>query len=374
MFYQKLQSELNKRTDKGSLRKLTLTTGKIDFYSNDYLGLAQNQELIKNIEHEISAQNYKLGSTGSRLISGNSVYFEELESYLAQVFESESTLIFNSGYMANLGVFSCLPQRGDTILYDELIHACIKDGMRLSFADKFAFKHNDLDDLEKKLKKAKGQVFIATESIFSMDGDASPLAELVGMAEKYNAQLIVDEAHSTGVFGKNGSGLVCQLGLSDKILIRIHTFGKAMGSHGACVTGPKVLKDYLINFSRQFIYTTAMPFHNLVSIKLAFGFLSENRYLQKTLLENIDFYKKHIYLKAPTVESGSAVQIVLFAGNENVTKIAAIVQQNQCMVKPILSPTVKIGSERLRICLHTFNSKSEIMQLCNTLNSCLSRN
>lgn len=364
MFYQYLQSELDKRTSDGSLRKLTLPSDKIDFYSNDYLGLAQNQELIAKILETCKTQNHKLGSTGSRLISGNSSYFEELEHYLARIFESESALIFNSGYVANMGVFSCLPKRGDTVFYDELSHACIKEGIRLSFADKFSFRHNDLSDLENKFKKAKGQIFIATESVFSMDGDFAPLNELVRLSEKYNAQLVIDEAHSTGVFGKNGSGLVCELGLASKIPIRIHTFGKAIGSHGACVIGPKIIKDYLINFSRPFIYTTAMPFHNLVSIKLAFEELSKNTAYQHDLYENITFFKSILSNKIQTIESESAVQIVMCEGNENAKNIAQQIQNQGFMVKPILSPTVKKGAERLRICLHSYNTKSEIEALC----------
>lgn len=368
MFYQNLASELEKRKQEGSLRKLTLPNNSIDFYSNDYLGLAQNQELIEKINEKNKTENHKLGSTGSRLISGNSAYFEEVENDLAQIFESESTLIFNSGYMANVGVFSCLPKRGDTILYDELSHACIKDGMRLSFAEKFSFKHNDLNDLEKKLKRAKGQIFIATESVFSMDGDFAPLAKMAILSEKYNAQLIVDEAHSTGFFGKNGSGLVCHLGLSQKIPIRIHTFGKAMGTHGACITGPKILTSYLINFCRPFIYTTAMQFHNLVSIKMAFEQLAIEPDLQSKLYENITLFKNHLSPKTKTIDSSSAIQVVLISGNEKVKHAALQIQKQGFMVKPILSPTVKKGGERLRICLHAYNTTSEINQLCVLLN------
>ncbi|TAF72345.1 MAG: 8-amino-7-oxononanoate synthase [Bacteroidetes bacterium] len=367
MFYQNIATELEKRKQEGSLRKLSVPINGIDFYSNDYLGLAQNQELIEKINQICNSQKHKLGSTGSRLLSGNSAYFEELECYLAQIFESESTLIFNSGYMANVGVFSCLPKRGDTILYDELSHACIKDGMRLSFAEKFSFKHNDLNDLEIKLKRAKGQIFIATESVFSMDGDFAPLAEMEKLSEKYNAQFIVDEAHSTGVFGQYGSGLVCHLGLSLKIPIRIHTFGKAIGTHGACVTGPKILTEYLINFSRPFIYTTAMPFHNLVSIKMAFEQLTKEPDLQHKLYENIAFFKNQLQPKLKTIASSSAVQVVLISGNETIKNAGQKIQEQGFIVKPILSPTVKKGSERLRICLHSYNTELEIKELCDIL-------
>lgn len=200
-----------------------------------------------------------------------------------------------------------------------------------------------------------------------MDGDFSPLLDLQILAEKFNAQLIVDEAHSTGVFGKNGSGLVCQLGLSSKIPIRIHTFGKAIGTHGACVTGPKIIKDYLINFSRAFIYTTAMPFHNLVSIKLAFEELAQNPALQSKLIENIAFFKSQIDSKIQTIQSKSAIQVLIYTGNEKVSEMAQYIQNHGFMIKPIRSPTVSKGSERLRVCIHSYNNKVEIAALCTLL-------
>lgn len=364
-----LNHKIEARKAENSFRILTTESNKIDFYSNDYLGLSRNQVLQKNIDSkykEITEIN-KLGATGSRLISGNSNYFEKVESYLAQVFESESALIFNSGYVANLALLSSFPQKGDTILYDELCHASLKDGMRLSFADRFSFKHNDLLSLEILIKKAKGQVFIITESVFSMDGDAAPLANLADLAQKYEAQLFVDEAHSTGIYGKNGSGLVSNLGLSSKIPIRVHTFGKGMGSHGACITGPKIVKDYLINFARSFIYTTAMPLHNLVSIHESFRYLELNSDLAKKLHFNIQYFKEKLKNNTQILSSDSAIQIVMGDGIEQIKSLANKIHLENMMVKPILSPTVKLGSERLRICLHSFNTTNEIDNLIDCL-------
>lgn len=368
-FFNILNHKIEARKAENSFRILTTESNKIDFYSNDYLGLSRNQVLQKNIDSkykEITEIN-KLGATGSRLISGNSIYFEKVESYLAQVFESESTLIFNSGYVANLALLSSFPQKGDTILYDELCHASLKDGMRLSFADRFSFKHNDLLSLEILIKKAKGQVFIITESVFSMDGDAAPLAHLADLAQKYEAQLFVDEAHSTGIYGKNGSGLVSNLGLSSKIPIRVHTFGKGMGSHGACITGPKIVKDYLINFARSFIYTTAMPLHNLVSIHESFRYLELNSDLAKKLHFNIQYFKEKLKNNTQILPSDSAIQIVMGDGIEQIKSLANKIHLENMMVKPILSPTVKLGSERLRICLHSFNTTNEIDSLIDCL-------
>ncbi|TAG59140.1 MAG: 8-amino-7-oxononanoate synthase [Cytophagales bacterium] len=368
-FFNILNHKIEARKAENSFRILTTESNKIDFYSNDYLGLSRNQVLQKNIDSkykEITEIN-KLGATGSRLISGNSIYFEKVESYLAQVFESESALIFNSGYVANLALLSSFPQKGDTILYDELCHASLKDGMRLSFADRYSFKHNDLLSLEILIKKAKGQVFIITESVFSMDGDAAPLAHLADLAQKYEAQLFVDEAHSTGIYGKNGSGLVSNLGLSSKIPIRVHTFGKGMGSHGACITGPKIVKDYLINFARSFIYTTAMTLHNLVSIHESFKYLELNSDLAKKLHFNIQYFKEKLKNNTQILPSDSAIQIVMGDCIEQIKSLANKIHLENMMVKPILSPTVKLGSERLRICLHSFNTTNEIDSLIDCL-------
>jgi 8-amino-7-oxononanoate synthase len=350
------------------LRQLSAEVAAIDFSSNDYLGLARSEDLFKMIsEKSKSLVPRKNGATGSRLLSGNDNYVQEVESKLATTFNSEAALIFNSGYSANQAVLSSLPQRGDTILYDELAHACIKDGARLSMASRFSFKHNDVDDLEKKLKKSKGKIFIAVEAIYSMDGDHCPLKEIVNVAQNYEASILLDEAHSTGVFGKQGSGLAVSLGLSEFVDIRIHTFGKAMGVHGACVVGSKNLINYLVNFARPFIYTTALPPHSIASIDCAFDYLNSNINLQKNLDENINLFlttAKGVQLKA---KSQSAIQTIVVPGNAEVKLTATKLQQAGFDIRPILSPTVKTGSERIRICIHSFNTEQEISQLTGEL-------
>lgn len=340
----------------------------IDFTSNDYLGLARSAELFQQIEKKVHSLQLKSnGATGSRLLSGNSDYAEEVEKKLARIFKSESTLLFNSGYTANLGVLSSLPQRGDTILYDELAHACMKDGARLSLAKRFNFRHNDLNDLESKLKLATGKIFIAVESIYSMDGDQCPLQELVKLSEKYGAFIILDEAHSTGVLGQAGAGLAVSLGLQDKIDIRIYTFGKGMGIHGACVVGSSMLHDYLINFARPFIYTTALPPHSVASIDCAFDFLNQNIHLQQVLDTKVKYYLHALNLVGESSHSNSSIQSIQIGGNEKAKNLALVLQQKGFDVRPILSPTVPKGTERLRICLHTFNSEEEISRLIQSL-------
>lgn len=363
-----INQKLQKRNEENSFRKLTHHSGLIDFTSNDYLGLAQSAELYKLIQRKVETLPHLNGATGSRLLSGNSVYTEEVERKLASVFKSESALIFNSGYAANQGVLSSIPQKGDTILYDELAHACIRDGARLSLASRFPFFHNNLNDLEERLKRAHGNIFIAVESVYSMDGDVCPLKELVLLAEKYNATIILDEAHSTGIFGENGSGFAVSLGIENKVPIRIFTFGKAMGVHGACVAGSKNLIDYLINFSRTFIFTTAMAPHSIASIDCSFDYLATHTALQTQLNERVNHFNQACdKLKLQKLLSNTQIQGIVVPGNEKIKKIAEVLQSSGFDVRPILSPTVAQGSERIRICLHTFNTLEEITQLVHQL-------
>lgn len=366
-----MHAALKERATQGSLRELTLVKNKIDFVSNDYLGLARSEDLRHKIhEQYISLKNHSNGSTGSRLLAGNSELAEEVEVKLATIFHSEKTLFFSSGYAANLAALSCIPQKGDTILYDELVHACMHDGARLSKADRYSFKHNDLSDLESKLKQAKGKTFIAIESVYSMDGDECPLKEIVGLANRYQAHIILDEAHSTGVYGKNGSGYAAMLGLESEIAIRIYTFGKAMGVHGACIAGSKTLISYLVNFARPFIFSTAMSPHSLVSIQCAFEFLQKEELRQQQLRSNIVFFlQEYKDINHPKIPSNSPIQSVLKRGNDEVKRLASYLQQHSMDCRAIRSPSVKPGSERIRICLHAYNSQSEIQKLIEALQS-----
>lgn len=359
-----LQKQLISRQEENRLRKLAINENLVDFFSNDYLGLARSQDLFDLINKKVESIQPRLnGATGSRLLSGNYQYTEEVENKLARIFKAEAALIFNSGYSANLSVLSSIPQRGDTILYDELAHACIKDGARLSMASRFSFRHNDLNDLEKKLKLAKGKIFIAVESIYSMDGDQCPLSELVLLSKRYDASIILDEAHSTGVIGEDGSGLAVSKQIQNEIAIRIYTFGKAMGIHGACIAGSKKLIDYLINFSRPFIYTTALPAHSVASIECSFDYLKLNIHLREGLKDKIKLFLSNTNQIKSRTSSITAIQTVVIPGNKEAKQAAEKIQLNGLDVRPILSPTVSEGKERLRICLHTFNSTEEINQL-----------
>lgn len=369
----RIEEQLNKRALLGNKRSLLLVNEKlIDFSSNDYLGFARSEDLKNRILNSYESLADKNGSTGSRLLTGNSALATEVESELAKLFGYDASLVFNSGYTANLGFFSCLPQRGDTILYDELSHACIKDGSRLSLAKSMPFKHNDLADLERKLKLSEGEVYIACEAVYSMDGDFAPLKALCELSEKYNAKLIVDEAHSTGVFGKNGAGLVAELDLTQQVYAVIFTFGKAMGIHGACIASNQTVIDYMINYSRPFIYTTAPSPFEFLSIRQAFQFLTHHPDLAIRLKENISTFNQALEIqRPPRYLSTSAIQVVITEGNLKAKSTSKQLQEMGFDVRAILSPTVKEGEERLRICLHSFNSKNEVLGLAHALNSLL---
>lgn len=333
----------------------------VDFSSNDYLGLAR----------ESGQGSLPAGSTGSRLLTGNSALAEEAESHLASAFGFAKCLIYPSGYMANIGVLSCIPQRGDMIFFDQYAHSCIKDGARLSLATHQSFLHNDLIDLERRLKKHEGNSFVVVESIYSMDGGEAPLSELAVLCQAYDAGLIIDEAHATAVRGKHGGGVIEELSIQDHVIAAIYTFGKGMGSHGAAIASDTIVRDYLVNFSRPFIYTTGLPpnaYQHLLDVKDEIVASGTRR---QKLQRNIDYFqttwKKTRTDDLTLLPSTSAIQAIILPGNENTRKAAHKIQSDGFDVRPILAPTVPEGSERLRICLHSFNTKDEITGLVNSI-------
>jgi 8-amino-7-oxononanoate synthase len=360
-----LQKKLEQRREQNAFRTLRLPSGKIDFCSNDYLGIVHNSLLNDKIEAHL-----KTGSTGSRLLAGNYSLIEETEQQITAFHKAEAALIFNSGYDANLGLLSSVPQKGDVIVYDQLCHASIRDGIRLSFAESFSFAHNDVNELGKKLQSFRsnnaGNIFIVTESVFSMDGDICPLHELVSVSKKYNAHLIIDEAHAIGVVGRQGDGLCQHQNLHGEIFCRVYTFGKACGCHGAVVCGSKQLRDYLINFARSFIYTTALPEHAAACIRASyntFPLLNDERdHLQKLI-----GYFQQATIRFAKLSSSTCIQIVMVPGNDAVKKIALELQEKNFDVRPILYPTVPLNKERLRIVLHAFNTMNEVERLVKIL-------
>ncbi|TBW29877.1 pyridoxal phosphate-dependent aminotransferase family protein [Gramella sp. KN1008] len=370
----KLEKRLQKRKDDNSFRELPGTLPGIDFFSNDYLGFSKSKNILEFSNDVLKNSQNLNGSTGSRLLSGNHPLFERAENMLANFHNAEAALIFNSGYDANVGFFSAIPQKDDFILYDELAHASIRDGLKMSVARNYKFRHNDLEDLRLRLGRLPNteasEIYVVTESVFSMDGDSANLQMLVKLAEELNFNLIVDEAHATGVFGKKGEGLLQELGLEREIFARIHTFGKAMGCHGAVILGSRQLMDYLINFSRSFIYTTALSPHSIASIFAAYRFLENDRTALNVLRENIQHFRSEIKKNALEdlfVKSESAIQSCIIPGNFEVKRISRELKEKGFNVKPILSPTVPSGRERLRFCVHSYNSRPEISEVLKLL-------
>jgi 8-amino-7-oxononanoate synthase len=401
-----LDKKLNERNEQHAFRRLRLTEGWTDLCSNDYLGITTsglieavwNDDLRDLValgkgdgraktgdkqegsdrraktgdwqggsDRPATGHTLRHGSGGSRLLSGNYPLIEETEAFIAAFHEAEAGLIFNSGYDANLGLLSAVPQRGDTILYDQLCHASIRDGIRLSFAHSFSFAHNDVPALEQRLRgargeEARGNLFVVTESVFSMDGDQAPLAAIATACRRYNAQLIVDEAHATAVIGARGEGLVQALGLQKECFARVHTFGKAVGCHGAIVLGSHKLRDFLINFSRPLIYTTALPETSIMAIRIAYGLFPGMDKERDHLQSLIDRFQA-APLAWQKLISRTPIQVVIVPGNRAVRDLAAKLQTAGLDVRPILYPSVPRGSERLRIVLHSFNMLDEVGRL-----------
>lgn len=371
---QTLLSFLQKREADLSIRKLTNKDHLVDFCSNDYLGFSRSALLQHRVEEEVKQHHFhKQGATGSRLISGNSEYIEQLEKYISEYHNAESSLIFNSGYDANIGLFSSVPQKGDLIIYDELVHASIRDGIKMSRAEAVSFQHNNLEDLHSKLKMSSLNTYISIETVYSMDGDFAPIKEIVALAKQYNIHVIVDEAHATGLFGENGGGLIQQFGLEQDVFARVHTFGKAMGCHGAVVLGSEVLKQFLVNYARSFIFTTALPFHSLATIKCAYDILAKQNNKVKKISSLVQLLKKMIQVNknAWLIPSDSPIQSIVIPGNDRAKQVSAELEKAGFYAKAILYPTVPKGAERIRICIHSFNTEEQVLGLVIILNKLL---
>ncbi len=366
-----LEKRLDIRKRENSFRKFHQGFFLTDFSSNDYLGFAASSEIFSATDRILRENNsLKNGSTGSRLLSGNHILYEIVEDYLARFHNSETALIFNSGYDANLGFFSSVPEKGDVVFYDEYIHASIRDGLVMSRAKAYKFRHNDIEDLQSKLTRFRGSegnrfadVYVVTESVFSMDGDIPDLEKLSQFSIDNDCFLIVDEAHAVGIFGEKGEGLVGHLGLNDKVFARIVTFGKAVGVHGAAILGSSQLASYLVNFARSFIYTTGLPPHSIAAILSSYTYLEENNKEREELLNNISLFRsliKNFQVEEYFLDSKTPIQSCIIPGNGEVKNLALKLQENGFDIKPVLSPTVPQGKERLRICLHSFNTEEEM--------------
>lgn len=332
----------------------------LNLSSNNYLGFADSQSITKKFL-DSTRETYSFGSASARLLTGTLPVYKELEELISYLFNKEKTLIFNSGYHANVGINSSLASKGDVIFSDKLNHASIIDGMKLSQGKFFRYQHNDMESLERLLKRERDNfktAFIVSESVFSMDGDIADIEKLVELKEKYNCMLILDEAHAFGVFGAKGLGVCEKLNLMDKVDLIIGTFGKAIGSMGAFATGNKILIDYLTNKARSFIFSTALP-----PINIAFSkWIIENE-LPKT-------YEKRRKMLELGQKLGSQSHIipVIIGNNKDTVDLCNILFHNGYFTLPIRPPTVPEGTSRLRLSLTTEIEFEDIEKLVEIIN------
>lgn len=348
-----IADDLERLEATGRLRRLArYDKGLVDFSSNDYLGLAG--------WNKASAGDLPFGSGGSRLLCGHHAIHEQVEERLSDYFRAPSALLFGSGYHANMGLIQALGRRQDCFLYDEKVHASMREGLRLAMGPSFSFRHNDPSDLERKLQQRRGEeCYVLVESLYSMDGDEAPICLFAELCETYGAWLIVDEAHSTGVCGPGGRGCIVATGLENRVLARVHTFGKALGAAGAAVLGSQLLTDFLINRCRSFIYTTSMP---PVLAGRLLDVLDEGLLQPRVAALNeviVRFQRKAAILFPGWATLPGPIQVFMLPGNEQVLSAAAALQKEGVDVRAVRAPTVSAGSERLRICLHAFNTEEE---------------
>jgi 8-amino-7-oxononanoate synthase len=351
----------------GLLRQLRLPQG-IDLVSNDYLGFAEHPYIKERLGEAVA--ELPAGSGGSRLLRGHHQVFDALESRLAAFSGSEAALLFSSGYAANIGLLQAIVSESDFIVSDERNHASLIDGIRLTKAQTAIYRHQDLNALEAALKTPrKGRAFVITESVFSMDGDLTPLGEVAAMAERYDAVLVVDEAHATGLYGRRGSGRVEELGLRDRVVATIHTGGKSLGSGGAWVAGSGVLRDVLVNRSRSFIFSTApIPV-------LAAALNAGLDLLQREPERRVEVHRKSVMLRqqlaGANIQTGGDSPIVpIIAGsNEAAMALQDGLQAAGFDVRAIRPPSVPAGTARLRVTVRYPISDQDLVRFAATVAS-----
>ncbi|MDJ0835432.1 MAG: 8-amino-7-oxononanoate synthase [Acidobacteriota bacterium] len=334
----------------------------LDLSSNDYLALAEHP-YVRDAMRQALDDGIPLGATGSRLLRGNTSYHEDLEHRLAAFRGTEAAVIFNSGYVANVGLFATLAGPQDTIFSDALIHASMIDGIRTSKAQKVIFPHNDLNALESALAahQGGGRRFIAVESLYSMDGDKAPLSELAALAERFDALLIVDEAHATGVFGPNGSGLCRQAGIQP--LATVHTGGKAWGGYGAFIACSDTVKQFLVNRCRHLIFTTAPPPLLTVQWHAVLDVIEREPQRAEHALAMAQQFREAVRDYADTGASESQIVPVICGSDTRALEAAAQLQAEGFDIRAIRPPTVPKGSARLRLAFNAGLKKADVTRL-----------
>lgn len=370
--YKNILNELKEHSHFRDLKDFEAKDEKFIYYkgkkllnlsSNNYLNFADNKQITREFL-DSAGDKYSLGSASARLLTGTLPVYKELEELLAELYNKEGALLYNSGYHANVGISSALNQKGDVIFSDKLNHASIIDGMKLSDGKFFRYPHNDMEALEKLLireRKNYKNAFIITESVFSMDGDIADLKKIVELKKKYNCIMIIDEAHAFGVFGGKGLGVAEELGIMKDIDLIAGTFGKAAGSAGAFAVGSKTLIDFLINKSRSFIFSTALP-----PISIAFTkWIIENKFPQT--YEK----RKRMLAIAKDMNSQSHIVPVIVGENKDTVDLCEVLFYNGYFTLPIRPPTVPAGTSRLRLSLTCEIEKDELKILTEKIDEML---
>ncbi len=362
--YKRILEELKSHSHFRNLKNFEKKDEKYIYYkgkkllnlsSNNYLNIADNQAITQEFLDNVG-NRYSFGSASARLLTGTLPVYQELEELLSSLYGKESALLYNSGYHANVGISSALNQKGDVVFSDKLNHASIIDGMRLSDGKFFRFPHNDMHALEKLLERERknfNNAFIITESVFSMDGDIEDLKKIVELKKKYNCIMIIDEAHAFGVFGEKGLGVAEELGIVDDVDLLVGTFGKAIGSMGAFVTGSKTMIDFLINKSRSFIFSTALP-----PINIAFS-----KWIIETQIPKTAQKRKNMLNLAKKFGSQSHIIPVVIGENKDTVDLCEVLFHNGYFTLPIRPPTVPVGTSRLRLSLTADIREEELQTL-----------
>ncbi|MGK5594919.1 MAG: aminotransferase class I/II-fold pyridoxal phosphate-dependent enzyme [Parachlamydiaceae bacterium] len=344
------------RITSGRLRTLPKKSELIDFASNDYLGLSKSMKLVQAVSKEMQLHG-QLGSTGSRLISGNHELIEALEQQIAHFHQFESALLFPSGFMANFGLLSSIGDREDAIFFDHYIHPSTHNGIRLSKAAAYSFRHNDVNHLEDRIKRRRGyQNYVCIESLYSTKGTYAPLKAIIEVCKRYQARLIVDEAHTMGLFGKKGEGLIAQQQFQQDVFAVVITYGKACGGSGAAILGSSLLKQYLINFSTTALYSTAPFIPQLCHIKQIYEYLP-----------CLDLERRELQRHTGCFTEPSPIQIVPILDGRKAKSLVHTLASHGFQVSHLRPPTVSAGKDVLRIALHSFNTREEILALQNVL-------
>ena len=371
--YKRILEELKSHSHFRNLKNFEKKDEKYIYYkgkkllnlsSNNYLNIADNQAITQEFLDNVG-NRYSFGSASARLLTGTLPVYQELEELLSSLYGKESALLYNSGYHANVGISSALNQKGDVVFSDKLNHASIIDGMRLSDGKFFRFPHNDMHALEKLLERERknfNNAFIITESVFSMDGDIEDLKKIVELKKKYNCIMIIDEAHAFGVFGEKGLGVAEELGIIDDVDLLVGTFGKAIGSMGAFVTGSKTMIDFLINKSRSFIFSTALP-----PINIAFS-----KWIIETQISKTAQKRKNMLNLAKKFGSQSHIIPVVIGENKDTVDLCEVLFYNGYFTLPIRPPTVPVGTSRLRLSLTADIREEELQTLKEKIDEVLS--